>query len=118
MEDYKSENAEVCINENWVKDPPNILVFSLNRVKYDKEEKKLKKSHARFEFDTKIYVDPYLEANIGRIAGVSQKSQSMKTEIKQLRKQYEACTQDTMLDHLMKSEQFLLSQSGPKEEKK
>lgn len=37
VQDYKAGQSEVCINENWVKDPPNILVFSLNRVKYDKE---------------------------------------------------------------------------------
>ena len=36
VSDYKAGISEVCINENWVKDPPNILVFTLNRVKYDK----------------------------------------------------------------------------------
>lgn len=36
VSDYKAGQAEVCINETWVKDPPNILVFTLNRVKYDK----------------------------------------------------------------------------------
>ena len=35
--DYKAGQSEVCINETWMKDPPNILSFSLNRVKYDKE---------------------------------------------------------------------------------
>ena len=72
--DYKAGQSEVCINETWVKDPPNILVFSLNRVKYDKEDQKLKKSFSRFEFDKKIFVDQYLEANIGRIQGVLQKT--------------------------------------------
>lgn len=33
--DYKAGQSEVCINEIWVKDPPNILIFTLNRVKYD-----------------------------------------------------------------------------------
>ena len=32
--DYKAGQSEVCINEIWVKDPPNILIFTLNRVKY------------------------------------------------------------------------------------
>ena len=34
--DYKAGQSEVCINESWVKEPPNILIFTLNRVKYDK----------------------------------------------------------------------------------
>ena len=51
VSDYKAGQSEVCINETWVKDPPNILTFSLNRVKYDKETQKLKKSFKRFEFE-------------------------------------------------------------------
>lgn len=51
VSDYNAGQSEVCINENWVKDPPNILVFSLNRVNYDKETQQLKKSMDRFEFD-------------------------------------------------------------------
>lgn len=35
--DYKSANQETCVNENWIKDPPNILFFNLERVKYDKK---------------------------------------------------------------------------------
>ncbi len=32
---YKAGPNEVCINENWIKDPPNILYFQLNRVRYN-----------------------------------------------------------------------------------
>jgi hypothetical protein len=36
VSDYKAGKSEVCINENWIKTPPNILIFTLNRVRYDK----------------------------------------------------------------------------------
>jgi len=36
VSDYKAGKSEVCINESWIKQPPNIVVFNLNRVKYDK----------------------------------------------------------------------------------
>lgn len=68
--DYKAGQSEVCINENWVKQPPNILVFTLNRVKYDKKQLKLVKDFKKFEFDKTIHVDQLLEGNIGRIDGV------------------------------------------------
>ena len=67
--DYKASggSSEVCIHETWVKDPPNILVLNPNRVSFNTESGKLEKSFERFEFDKKLYVDQYLEANIGRI---------------------------------------------------
>ena len=35
VEDFKAGLSETCVNENWIKDPPNVLIFNLNRVKYD-----------------------------------------------------------------------------------
>lgn len=70
VSDYKAGSAEVCINESWVKEPPNVLVFTLNRVKYDKNKLKLVKDFKKFEFDKIIHVDQLLEGNIGRIDGV------------------------------------------------
>lgn len=57
VSDYKAAKSEVCINENWVKDPPNILVFTLNRVKYDSKSQKLVKDFKKFEFEKVIHVD-------------------------------------------------------------
>ena len=53
-----------------MKDPPNVLVFTLNRVKYDKNKLRLVKDFKKFEFDKVIHVDQLLEGNIGRIDGV------------------------------------------------
>ena len=70
VSDYKAGKSEVCINENWIKTPPNILIFTLNRVRYDKQQLKLVKDFKKFEFDKTIHVDQMLEGNIGRIDGV------------------------------------------------
>ena len=56
--DYKAQNEkEICINETYLKEPPNVLVFALNRVKYDTEQKKLVKDMKKFEFDEVIHID-------------------------------------------------------------
>ena len=70
VSDYKAGASEICINETWVKEPPNILIFTLNRVKYDKKEQKLAKDFKKFKFEREIYADQLLEGNIGRIDGV------------------------------------------------
>ena len=70
VDDYKTEKSETCVIENWVKDPPNVLIFNLNRVKYDKEQKQVIKDCRKFTFEKQICVDQLLEANIGRISGV------------------------------------------------
>ena len=114
VSDYKAGQSEVCINETWVKDPPNILIFSLNRVKYDKQQMKLVKDFKKFEFDKEIHVDQNLEGNIGRINGVRQRTRLLKEEIKALRSQLEACKQDNILDNMTKTVEFLQGQIAAK----
>lgn len=112
--DYKAGQSEVCINETWVKDPPNILIFTLNRVKYDKEQLKLVKDFKKFEFDKTIHVDQLLEGNIGRIDGVRERTRRLKQEIKTLRNQLDACKQDPILESLQNSLEFLQGQMDTK----
>ena len=107
VSDYKSEKQETCLSENWVKDPPNILIFNLNRVKYDVNEKRLVKDCSKFVFDKKIHVDQLLEANIGRIGGVKRKTNRLRNEIKVLRKQQESCKKDKTPNNLMGTINFL-----------
>lgn len=107
VSDYKAGKQEVCINESWVKDPPNILIFTINRVKFDKKELKLVKDFSRFEFDKVIHVDQLMEGNIGRIEGVRQRTRRLKTETKILRAQLDACRQSNITDSLQSSIQFL-----------
>jgi len=49
--------------ETWICRPPNMLMFQLNRVNYDYENKKLVKDNSRFEFDKQIYLDLFLNSN-------------------------------------------------------
>jgi len=46
-----------CKNEFWIKDPPNVLFFALNRVGYDKEQQKIVKNCKKFTFEERIYID-------------------------------------------------------------
>lgn len=57
VSDYKAGASEICINESWVKEPPNALIFTLNRVKYDKKTLRLVKDFKKFEFEKLIYAD-------------------------------------------------------------
>ena len=49
--------------ETWVCRPPNVMMFQLQRVMYDKEKQKLVKENTRFEFDKTIYLDLFLNIN-------------------------------------------------------
>jgi hypothetical protein len=55
--DFKAGLSETCVNENWIKDPPNVLIFNLNRVKYDTKSKSVIKDCRKFTFEKLIYVD-------------------------------------------------------------
>ena len=114
VSDYKAGQSEVCINESWVKQPPNILVFTLNRVYYDKKQLKLVKDFKKFEFEKTIHVDQLLEGNIGRIEGVRQRTRLLKNEIKALRQKLEACKSDSILESLTKSVEFMQGQIAAK----
>lgn len=107
VSDYKAGASEVCINESWVKEPPNILIFTLNRVKYDKKAQKLVKDFKKFKFDKVIHADQQLEGNIGRIDGVRKKTRRLKEEIKRLEAELEALREDKTLDSLTHTVTFL-----------
>jgi hypothetical protein len=44
-------------NETWVRDPPNVLFYSLARVQYDKAQNKAVKTLKKYTFEKKIYID-------------------------------------------------------------
>ncbi len=65
------------MNENWIRNPPNVLFFALNRLNYDTEKKSLVKDLSEFRFEKVIHVDRMLEANQGRISGVYAKTKKL-----------------------------------------
>ena len=64
IDGYKglSEGQQMKL-ETWVCRPPNVMMFQLQRVTYDKEKQKLVKENTRFEFDKTIYLDLFLNIN-------------------------------------------------------
>ena len=53
----RSELADSKLCETWVKDPPNVLMFNLNRVKFDTASLRVMKNDCKFTFDKKIHID-------------------------------------------------------------
>jgi hypothetical protein len=49
--------------ETWVCQPPNMLMFQINRVGYNNEKQKSVKDNYRFDFDQEIYLDLFLKIN-------------------------------------------------------
>ena len=78
------------MNENWIRNPPNVLFFALPRLNYDTEKKCLVKDLSEFRFEKVIHVDRMLEANQGRITGVYVKTKQLQEELKAIKKELES----------------------------
>jgi hypothetical protein len=51
------------VKETWIHDLPKVLLFTINRVNYDKKLKKLVKDNKRFDFEKVVYADKFLYSN-------------------------------------------------------
>lgn len=102
------------LTESWVCRPPNVLLFNLNRVDYDRAAQQLVKNHRRFEFDKTIYLDMFLNSNKAKSTEHKQHLNKMKQDLKLLKDTYkkysESNTQGTQLDLSISSCVQLLSQ--------
>lgn len=116
VDDYKVEQSkviqsqalnEVCINENWIRNAPNVLFFALQRLQYDVAKGKLVKQMGKFTFDKVIYADRMLEANQGRIEGTRLKALECKKQIQALRASLEETNQEAVFNHLLKTTEYL-----------
>jgi len=70
-----------------------VLLFQLNRVNYDIQNKKLVKNNGKFEFDKTIYLDLFLNHNKQLSEEYRTKLEKMKEDLKKLkevRDQYNA----------------------------
>jgi hypothetical protein len=64
IKDYKGVNEnQQMITESWICRPPNVMMFNLNRVDYDRKQQKLVKNNKKFIFDETIYLDMFLNQN-------------------------------------------------------
>ena len=64
VDGYKGlKEGQEMKTETWICRPPNIMMFNLNRVDFDKKSCKLVKNNSRFEFDQTIYLDLFLNQN-------------------------------------------------------
>ena len=73
------------IVETWIRTPPTVMMFQLNRVTYDYQNQKLIKNNSRFQFDPVIYIDLFLEKNMEKAYHNSKKIEKMKQDLKVLK---------------------------------
>ena len=61
--DAKAVEHPKCVKETWIEKLPKALIYSLNRVEYDKTAHKIVKNGKKFEFDKMIYADRFITEN-------------------------------------------------------
>ena len=65
-------------------------MFQLNRVSYDFQKGRLVKDNSRFEFDTEIYLDLFLNVNKEESDKYRAELEQKKSELKKLKETYHA----------------------------
>jgi len=89
IEDFKGlKDGQVMKTETWICRPPNIMMFNLNRVDFDKKQLKLVKNNSRFEFDQTIYLDMFLNQNKLKATEHKKELEKMKSDLKSLKDAY------------------------------
>jgi hypothetical protein len=78
--------------ETWICRPPNIMMFQLNRVKFDMDKQKEVKDNSKFEFDKEIYLDLFLNKNMERSNRHRHEMEQSMNELKKLKEEYENIT--------------------------
>lgn len=63
VEGFKSESNAKCFNETLIKHPPNVLLFLINRVQFDKKANNLVKNKNKFTFEKTMFIDAFLLEN-------------------------------------------------------
>lgn len=75
----QTPNNAVCIKETWIKELPKVMLFTLNRVQYDRKEQRLVKNLKKFEFEKEIFADKFMLENR------SKKDSSISKQVEALR---------------------------------
>lgn len=70
--------------EVWVESLPSILLFQVQRVKYDVETGMGVKIHKKFEFSEELYVDRFMYANKEMATGLRHRELELKGKVKTL----------------------------------
>jgi len=70
----------------WITQPPSVLFLQIQRVVYNKEQKKLEKITNPIKFDKTIYIDRFLETNREKTSEIRQKVKLLKKELKEKEK--------------------------------
>lgn len=86
----QSDKSSRCFKESWILERPQVLFFSLNRVRYDQELKRPIKCHDRFSFDKVIYADMFLYKNMEKANIVREEIDNAKAKIKKINQELQS----------------------------
>lgn len=67
-----------CVKESWISELPKVLLFTLNRVQYDRNKRKLVKNNKYFDFEKVVYADKFLLENREKDEEINSKVQALK----------------------------------------
>ncbi|TNV86827.1 hypothetical protein FGO68_gene17503 [Halteria grandinella] len=106
LKDFLKQPDQKCFQESWILDRPQILFFSLNRVRYSHEQQRVVKCHDHFSFDKVIYADMFLYKNNERASQIREDIEKMKVQAKRITeelRQFQSYNNDS---HLSLVKQF------------
>ena len=100
VEGFKGESVGQTKHlETWICRPPNMLMFQVNRVSYDYENKKLVKDNSRFEFDKQIFLDLFLNGNKEDAYKHYEKLEQLRADLKVLKDTYSKYSETSHPSH-------------------
>lgn len=93
LDDYVGESkGQRKAIETWICRPPNVMMFQLNRVRFDLNFQREVKDNSKFTFDKEIYLDLFLNKNMERSIEHRKEIESSKQELKKLQDEYASLT--------------------------
>lgn len=106
LKDFLKQPDQRCLQESWILERPQVLFFSLNRVRYNHEQQRIVKCHDNFNFDKVIYADMFLYKNHERASQVREEIEKMKAESKRIREEVRSFQSYNNDSHLSLMKQF------------
>ena len=82
-----SGHKTTAITNSWIKEIPNILLFQIQRVYFDKDFQVSRKNHSEFKFPEIFYADRMLYRNQERATELRNRSKALRDRTTEIEKQ-------------------------------
>lgn len=95
------KEGQMLETETWVCRPPNVLMFQINRIDYDRKLQKMTKDMRKFSFDKEIYLDLFLNQNLQRTENFRKDLGKMKEDLQILKNTYNEYSHNKEMGNLI-----------------